>query len=762
MNESVSPVVLPEFDGLCTVTMQGGGVFGLSLLGQLQAVEKMTGLRPVAYAGASAGGLMAALRWAGLKPQEIKEELKGVVGDRGRLAQLLGPNSRHSDRWSADPRVVIRVRDLIFRKRSAKGLRRWLSWLSIGKDLALVVFRPGVAVKAWKRGGLFAADGFVVWLDEILRKRLHLELEAAKAKMAEIGGIEAPDQFSKWLEEIGIPPLGTDAFNQHRPRFIDFDLARYVLPNDKTWPILILSVTSISRGEPIFIDSYSAAFEHIPISDAVRATIAFPLAFQPTPLGIVGEQRDDEPDPLARRSLRLATREALLSKERAEKLSIFRDHFMDGGVMANFPIWAVARYLRQTLYGHTQGQPSEAIRLHSGSWDSLPFRERFTQDGENIAPPNSKADVAKSNIDGVLPLESDLDVPLRALAFRPMLHLGLRLIEPRPDVTENDSFGFKIGALLTSGARTFYEKMALAEGGRLILTEQLSDATGWTDRLLDFDKLTPEKIETMFSNGEHYAHSRLKNINLQVSPASETVDEILRSAVAGIFKVFNETLSNISSDVRVADVDASLYALDGKNLQIVTRVTLPETGGGRGGGYSHILQAEIDAPELYCYHERCAVIATPAWWWGRGGEVSLAARIVFPLIDFSFGKRDPSAAWFPRGIEKIDDHMYALSERTNAVLFGAVAIDIFGGAQSKALWEELIGRAKAKDELLFAGLKMLQVHTDRISALLTEALSRSSSEWSPEGPKRRKPQSPKDLVGFSTREADFLDQFYKL
>src|SRR5262249_51174766 len=54
-----------EFDRLATVTIQGGGVYGLSLLGQLQALVKMR-MQPVALAGTSAGAIVATLYWAGL------------------------------------------------------------------------------------------------------------------------------------------------------------------------------------------------------------------------------------------------------------------------------------------------------------------------------------------------------------------------------------------------------------------------------------------------------------------------------------------------------------------------------------------------------------------------------------------------------------------------------------------------------------------------------------------------------------------------
>ena len=210
--------------------------------------------------------------------------------------------------------------------------------------------------------------------------------------------------------------------------------------------------------------------------------------------------------------------------------------------------------------------------------------------------------------------ELDMDVPLRALAFRPMLHLGLRLLEPRNFELKLESFGYKIGTLLTSGARSFYEKMALAEGGRLIMTEQLSDATGWKDRLLDFDRLTPEKIGGMFDRGAYYARSRLKNINLRMR-LSAPADDILKSAANGIIRLFNGTLSKRGSSARVGKIDAGLYVLEGKNLKMTARAGAPSSYVPSGEKPAHIVGAEIVAPELYCYHERCAIIASPAWWW---------------------------------------------------------------------------------------------------------------------------------------------------
>ena len=61
-----------EFDRAAVVAIQGGGVFGLSMLGQLSAVVEAD-TAPIALAGTSAGAVVAALFWAGYSPKEIRE-----------------------------------------------------------------------------------------------------------------------------------------------------------------------------------------------------------------------------------------------------------------------------------------------------------------------------------------------------------------------------------------------------------------------------------------------------------------------------------------------------------------------------------------------------------------------------------------------------------------------------------------------------------------------------------------------------------------
>jgi len=78
------------------ITIQGGGVFGLTLLGQLQAVVEQHRYTPLALAGTSAGAIVATLLWAGLTPTEIRDEFYNMVKeDPTALLNLLGPFQPH-------------------------------------------------------------------------------------------------------------------------------------------------------------------------------------------------------------------------------------------------------------------------------------------------------------------------------------------------------------------------------------------------------------------------------------------------------------------------------------------------------------------------------------------------------------------------------------------------------------------------------------------------------------------------------------------
>ena len=79
-----------EFDRLAVITIQGGGIYGLNLLGQLSYLTEKLKVVPVAVAGNSAGSVVAALFWAGYTPWQIRNIFADLAGKQ-QLAALVGP-----------------------------------------------------------------------------------------------------------------------------------------------------------------------------------------------------------------------------------------------------------------------------------------------------------------------------------------------------------------------------------------------------------------------------------------------------------------------------------------------------------------------------------------------------------------------------------------------------------------------------------------------------------------------------------------------
>ncbi len=83
--------MLPE-NRNAVITIQGGGIYGLNLLGQLQAVIEAYKYGPLALAGTSAGAVVATLLWAGYSPSKIRGEFISIARkDDQALLNLLGP-----------------------------------------------------------------------------------------------------------------------------------------------------------------------------------------------------------------------------------------------------------------------------------------------------------------------------------------------------------------------------------------------------------------------------------------------------------------------------------------------------------------------------------------------------------------------------------------------------------------------------------------------------------------------------------------------
>lgn len=723
------------FDGLCTVTLQGGGVLGLSLLGQLKAVDEEEAradgpLRPVAYAGASAGGFLAALRWAGFTAEEIEGRLRRIVDDPEAKRRMLTSGlpaytfSGPRPPWSARPETMAREKRRFSRLIAQRASVARLGVLGILRCIA----NAGTIFGAFRHGGLFGAQGLTAELDGWFREALRRDLAAAFEAAAEDPTGQDTARLREVMDEIGLPPPGSPEFDAHRPRFVDFDVARHTVQTGKTHPALVLSVTDVDRRETLFLDSYRAAFEHIALADAVRATISFPLFFQPVTLAI---PRDEL------RAGGLPTRESL-RRHRATHLA--EETCVDGGVLANFPLWALDSYLRQTLYGHTGSGGQDMVRLGDSPGSSQgPIRERFVFDPatRQLSPPSQPPD----GDDAVFR-------PLALLAYRPMLHVGLTFA-PQPQERARP-FLLKLFGVVATGARTAFESRASRSGSRILLIEQgeRAEDTGWSHSILDFGPLDGPALDVMVRKGYAFARARLdaERAERRLPRPWERFRIARRGPALSLEQVLAETArdAHAFAAARLKDgfdgagglvAVASAHVLHGTGFAQLDRVAAP--GDGR------VPEERIEFGDITdddgagflarCYFQRCAFALSASASRRFQEDTSALLRFALPLVDRSeirrgeFGTRivPPRPVCDPANGEAIPEFLQ-FSARRDVVVSGALLVDLHAGqeadpAAASQVWAHLFEREGSEIRFL---LHVLAAHAETVSGLLTDAYAR--------------------------------------
>lgn len=250
-NESLTRPIFAIFEG--------GGAKGIAHVGALQAIEDNR-LEIVGVAGTSAGALIATLVAVGLEASDIMS--------------VDEPSANILTRYGTSPVELLDKNDW---KRFQRVLRHGKSALFTGSvvgPLANFLFAPRVmtsaAMAAW-RYGHFSTLGIKQFINLVVRDRLLLIREQSGLKH------EIPD-----------------------------DVTFGVLGNG--WPTVIplkIVVTDVDKGSVEVFDADSTP--DVVVAEAVAASIAIPLIFQP-----------------------------------AEIPSFRTGRFADGGLVANFPVWAVA------------------------------------------------------------------------------------------------------------------------------------------------------------------------------------------------------------------------------------------------------------------------------------------------------------------------------------------------------------------------------------------------------------------------------------
>lgn len=277
-----------EFDRSAVVTIQGGGIHGLSLVGQLQTLVQKHRIAAVGIAGTSAGAIVATLWWARLSPGAIRDKF-AKLAERGELLNLLGPFEpthkpfRFKDfcQLCDDAREQLEAISTDLHPGKEKVLRR------IGGTLALPVTfsKRLLAIRSLKRRikqhipacGVFPGDGFERTID---------------------GWIRSSAELQGYLKDVS------------PNRLVEFgDLRAAKLPP------LFITATNLSTREIELFNSVQRQYDHVAIARAVRASVSVPFFFRPV-------------------NVRSAPRDGW---------------FVDGGVISNFPAWIFSHQLRRLL-----------------------------------------------------------------------------------------------------------------------------------------------------------------------------------------------------------------------------------------------------------------------------------------------------------------------------------------------------------------------------------------------------------------------------
>lgn len=333
----------PAFDRKAVITIQGGGVYGLSLLGQLQGLLD-EGIEPFALAGTSAGAIVATLFWAGLSPEQIRDHFARLAETPTGLSNLVGPFGVRPARfdYAAFRRTVLRYGGYIrflqreFEEgawRAEKWPRRFLGWtlgLSDVVRIVLDILFPFRRLAGHR--GLFCGDSFELEIDKLLRiSPLLTQVQA--------GGGQIP------------PPPGAPG-----GRYLTFgDFNQWFNAGIAFFGPLFLTSTNLVTRQLELIEFPNKNYFGLPVARAVRASAGFPFFFRP-----VNETHGN-------------TRYA---------------SYVDGGVICNFPAFVFAETFRTRLIA--RGARADYLPFAARTWVHIGLRlgnDKQEQDPKKMTEP---------------------------------------------------------------------------------------------------------------------------------------------------------------------------------------------------------------------------------------------------------------------------------------------------------------------------------------------------------------------------------------
>ena len=390
------------------IAIQGGGVYGLTLLGQLQAVIEDHEYVPLAFAGTSAGAIVATLAWAGFGPREIRDEFRQMANSvNGPLVPLLGPIAPDGldldaleEVWKESQRLGTRVFE-------GNSWQKFCAGLEVAKLVRKLY--PHFLSR-----GVFPGTVLEEKLDELLKKKIR------------VPGITSREPLRfRHVHEL---MMAGQARNYHPP--------------------LMLTATNLTKRRLEIINSYDPNYFNVPIAKAVRASAGIPVFFTP-------QELQECPD---------------------------GGWFVDGGVIANFPIWAFSDVFRAQII-------------------NSPARDLYGH-----------------------------------IASRPWIRIGLRTVEDLPtppDLRDSNLFFKSIGMMFVGDSRNQLEEVLASTAPRALIVRQPYAETNGPTNFLDFKNIDADKVDSMVARGREFADKALVDMG---SPGVISSDPHLGDSVVAHLK----------------------------------------------------------------------------------------------------------------------------------------------------------------------------------------------------------------------------------
>jgi predicted acylesterase/phospholipase RssA len=304
------PASTPEFDRLAVVTIQGGGIYGLNLLGQLGYLTERYKIVPVAVAGNSAGAIVATLYWAGYPPWKIRNAFVDMASNpfdnnkkRSRFTlRKYDPKNASNLCQLIDPVEPEKGRLTLDDFRSLKNDCEWFVSKHLGEETKTTWFG-----RRWEEFRTF---------DRVIRSMF--TLRRIRNRIAEIfasRGCFEGDAFIKKIDElIRNGPMFVDRNDLPVDRLIEFADVWKIVAKDPKFnpPALFLTATNVTKRKLEVFNSIDPEYDHVPIAKAVRASAGFPVFFRPV------EFNDDR----------------------------YAGWYADGGIVSNYPSWIFSQAFR--------------------------------------------------------------------------------------------------------------------------------------------------------------------------------------------------------------------------------------------------------------------------------------------------------------------------------------------------------------------------------------------------------------------------------